>query len=666
MNPWSVGGSKVLGRAPPYWETHYTSKVSRLLSEAGMFLRRVSGFAAVWAFALALAMPVMSWANPEMADSVSPYLRLHADDPVRWRAWDPGLLEEAKATRRPLLISSGYYSCYYCHVMQEESFQDAAVAARLNRDFIPVKVDREIHTALDSYLLEFQRATAGTAGWPLNVVVTPNGHALTGVVYRPRDAFVEFLDGITRRLEADYGQLLDLARRGSEELSQQLREAQEPLSDSRARRLPEVLWNRLRREADDLQGGFGNAPKFPHAPYLHAMLEAEEAGTAPAWVTGFLELTLEEMASSGLRDVLGGGFFRYSESPGWNEPHFEVMLEDQAQLALLYLRAGDHFGREDWLELGLETLDFVRRDMALRGHPAGSRAQPTADGFRGFASSLSAVDAQGREGGAYLWSEAELQAALEGHPHPDLVRARFGMEGSPVFERGYLPRRAANAEQLAERFGLDEDAVRRHIEAGRAALLRTRKERGVPRDEKALTGPHGLLLAALAEAAAHAPRFERSGVALYGWLREAAADPATLPALPREQSTQATLSDYAYVIRGMLDWETLQGTEEHRAPVGLLEAVWQRFPDANGLRTQPEPPLPGMLSRRFHPAVHRPSATTLIFRISESWAGESAAVDAAFGAYDLRPGRGLERDPEQHARLILWLQGEVGQYLRPK
>lgn len=624
-----------------------------------MFLRRVSGLAASWALVLVLTMPVLSWANPEMADSVSPYLRLHADDPVRWRAWDPGLLEEAKATRRPLLISSGYYSCYYCHVMQEESFRDGAVAARLNRDFIPVKVDREIHTALDSYLLEFQRATAGTAGWPLNVVVTPGGHALTGVVYRPRDAFVEFLDGITHRLEADYGQLLDLARRGSEQLAQQLREAQEPLSDSRARRLPEVLWKRLRREADDLQGGFGTAPKFPHAPYLHAMLEAEKAGTAPTWIAAFLELTLEEMAASGLRDVLGGGFFRYSESPDWNEPHFEVMLEDQAQLALLYLRAGDHFGREDWIELGLETLDFVRRDMALRGPPGGSRAQSAAGGLRGFASSLSAVDAQGREGGAYLWSGAELEAALEDHPQPDLVRARFGMAGSSVFERGYLPRRAANVEQLAERFRLDEDVVRRQVELGRKALVRTRKKRGVPHDEKVLTGAHGLLLSALAEGAQHDERFREAGAAVHAWLLEVAADPEELPSLmglPADAAGDASLNDYAYVARGLRDWGAATGEGGQAPALPLLEAAWEHFRDDDGFRSKPVPPLPGMISQRFHAAVHRPSPTTLIFRLSDEWKGASETVDAAFAEYDLRPGRAIESDPHHHAHLILWLE----------
>ncbi|MFO7954315.1 thioredoxin domain-containing protein [Thioalkalivibrio sp.] len=607
----------------------------------------------------ALAAPGSLQANPEMADSISPYLRLHVDDPVQWRAWDPALLEMAKEEQRPLLISSGYYSCYYCHVMQEESFRDEGIAERLNEHFIPVKVDREVDGALDSYLLEFQRATAGSAGWPLNVVVTPDGHALTGVVYAPREQFAEFLDGITRRLETDYDQLADLARRGSEELTQRLREGEEPLSESRAGRLPQVLWDRLEREADDLQGGFGSSTKFPHAPYLHAMLEAEQAGVAPDWVAEFLQITLDEMAHSGLRDVLGGGFFRYSESPDWNEPHFEVMLEDQAQLALVYLRAGDHFGRGDWVELGLENLDFVKRDMALREDETGDRAQTAEDGFRGFASSLSAVDEEGREGGAYLWPEADLEAALADHDHPDLVRAWFGMEGSAVFDLGYLPRRGAGVEALAERFDLDEAAVREHVAAGREALIRAREARGLPRDEKVLTGAHGLLLSALAEGVQHDERFREAGTAVSAWLREAASDPEELPALmglPAEQAGTATLNDYAFVARGLRDWKAATGEGEQAPALALLEVAWERFRDDDGFRSEPEPPLPGMISQRFHPAVHRPSPTTLIFRLSEAWAGASETVDAAFAKYDLRPGRAIENDPEHHARLILWLQ----------
>ncbi len=613
--------------------------------------------AAASVLCLAVAMPVQ--ANPEMADSISPYLRLHVDDPVKWRAWDPALLEKAREEQRPLLISSGYYSCYYCHVMQDESFKDEGIAERLNEHFIPVKVDREVNGALDTYLLEFQRATAGSAGWPLNVVVTPEGHALTGVVYAPRDDFAEFLDGITERLEADYDALLDLARRGSDELSEQLRKGEEPMSDSRAARLPQVLWTAMEREADDLQGGFGSSTKFPHSPWLRALLEAERIGEAPDWVPEFLDITLEEMSGSGLRDVLGGGFFRYSDTPDWGEPHFEVMLEDQAQLAWVYLKAGEHFDRQDWIELGLENLDFVKRDMALREDDLGDQAEPGPDGFRGFAASLSAVDDQGREGGAYLWPEEDLESALADHENPELVRAYFGMEGAKVFDLGYLPRSGETVAQLAERFELDEEAVQEKVDSGREALIVAREERGLPRDEKVLTGAHGLLLSALSLAADHDERFEEAGEAVRAWLLEVAESPDELPTLmglPREDAGEGTLNDYAYVAQGLRDWDSAHDSGDRGAAIALLETAWERFRDDDGFRSEPEPPLPGMISQRFHPAVHRPSPTTLILRMTEEWLEESDTLESAFEEYDLRPGLGVEGQPKHHARLILWFQ----------
>lgn len=597
-------------------------------------------------------------ANPEMAESISPYLRLHVDDAVQWRAWDPALLEEAREKRRPLLISSGYFACYWCHVMQQESFRDKGIGERLNRDFIPVKVDREMDGALDRYLLEFQRATSGSAGWPLNVVVTPEGHALTGVVYAPRDRFAGFVDGVTRRLEADYDGLLELARRGSEELAAQLRAGDQPLSEARAARLPRVLWNRMEREADDFQGGFGSSTRFPHAPYLHAILEAERAGSAPDWAGEFLAITLDAMARDGLRDVLGGGFFRYSESPDWDEPHFEIMLDDQAELALLYLRAGSFYERDDWIELGLENLDFVLRDMALRGDEGSGPA--AADGFRGFASSLSAMDDAGREGGAYLWPRNELDAALEGHVNPDLVRAFFGMEGTPVFDDGYLPRDAASYAALAERFEMDVETVREQVEAGREALIAARAQRGLPRDEKLLAGAHGLLLSALAEAAAHDKRFREPGAAVRDWLLEAADGSEGLPALlglPADEAGDATFADHAWVAQGLHDWDAAVASGDRERVVALLESAWEGFHDEDGFRSAQEPPLPGMVSRRFHPAVHRSSPTTLVLRLSAELQDESEALGRAYNRYDLRPGQAVERDPLPHAGLILWLQG---------
>lgn len=590
------------------------------------------------------AVPAAAESRASLAESISPYLRLHADDPVAWREWTPALLEEARQSGRPLLISSGYYACHWCHVMQEESFKDAGIAERLNRDYIPVKVDRELHGALDHYLLEFLRATRGSAGWPLNVVVLPTGDALAGVVYAPRDDFAAFLDRIAQRLRDDGEALAALAREARIELTARLREGEVRLSSARAARLPDALWAAMERDADFLAGGFGDQSKFPQVPALNALLLAMAQGRAPGWAGEFLAVTLDEMARAGLRDVIGGGFFRYSETPDWGRPHFEIMLEDQAQLARLYLRAGRQFDRADWTRIGRETLAFVARDMAIDS--------------AAFASGLSAIDTAGREGGAYLWTPEQIDAALDRHPAPELVRAWFGFDGNPSFSTGFLPKEQDHPADLAERFGIPEATVLDYIDQGRAALLEHRRTRGLPRDEKPLTGLHGLLLSALAELPDDAA-FGPLGAALAERLRGAARRPEALSQLldvPSDVAGVAHLSDYATLGWGLHDWAEATGASDSvPLVVGLLETAWADFADADGWRPAREQPLPGMVAQRFHPAVHRPSATTRVLALSRIHADHSEFLERALTGFDLRPGRAIETAPREHAELILLL-----------
>jgi uncharacterized protein len=595
---------------------------------------------------LALATPALADTRSPLAQSISPYLRLHADDPVHWREWSPGLLEEARRSNLPLLISSGYYACHWCHVMQEESFKDAGIAERLNRDFIPVKVDRELHMALDHHLLEFLRATRGIAGWPLNVVILPTGDAVAGVVYAPRDDFARFLDGISEHMARDGEALAALAREARLELTARLRAGEEPMSATRAARLPQTLWAAMQRDADLLGGGFGDQSKFPRAPEMEALLLAREQGRAPDWADEFLEVTLDEMARAGLRDVLGGGFFRYSETPDWGRPHFEIMLEDQAQLARLYLRAARQFGREDWAEVGRDTLHFVLREMAL-------------DVPGAFASGLSAIDGDGREGGVYLWTPGQLEEALAAHSKPELVRAWFGLEGAPQFDYGYLPLETGNPERIAKRFGMPSDEAASRIEEGRQALLAHREARGLPRDEKQLTGLHGLLLSAFAEVSEDVA-FSPVASALAARLQAAAEGPENLSQLldlARDIAGAAELADYAYLAQGLHDWAMATGAVRDATVVALLETAWSLFSDADGWRAMAEQPLPGMVAQRFHPAVHRPSPTTLILALSRDYADRSAALEEQLAAFDLRPGRVVETTSREHAGLILLLIG---------
>ncbi|KAA3621590.1 MAG: thioredoxin domain-containing protein, partial [Proteobacteria bacterium] len=332
--------------------------------------------------------------SAELRDHPSPYLALHADDPVSWREWGPAAIDAARAGDRLLFLSIGYFACHWCHVMQRESFQDEAIAARLNASFVPVKIDRELETALDARLVEFAEATLGRAGWPLNVFVTPDGYPLFAVLYAPPAQFSQVLERLEQMWNAERERLRGLARRVA---AGDLPDPYRVVDDAAVEDLNRAFLQQARALHDEFEGGFGNQNKFPQAPALDYLIEFAARGEGAA--VPVLESTLDAMARGGLYDHVGGGFFRYVVDPSWNIPHFEKMLYDNAQLARVYLRADGVLPGRGYGALARATLDFMRRDMAV------------ASG--GMLASLSAVDGNGVEGGYYLFEDDELAALLD-------------------------------------------------------------------------------------------------------------------------------------------------------------------------------------------------------------------------------------------------------------
>ncbi|MGB9670952.1 MAG: DUF255 domain-containing protein [Halothiobacillaceae bacterium] len=246
------------------------------------------------------------------------------------------------------------------------------------------------------------QAISGRAGWPLNLVLTPDGDPLYGFIYAPRADLMARLQRLQDLWQAKPDRLRTLARSTSEEL-RPVPTSSSPMPPAEARAL---LREALLAEADLLAGGFGHGAKFPHAPRLLAALRLIEQQPDDA-LAAFLATTLEAMAQGGLRDSLGGGFFRYTIDPDWQLPHFEQMLIDQALLARVYLRASRLFGRPDLGTVGHDLIRVILRDFA---HPSG-----------GFVAAISALDTKGVEGGGYLWDDAALAAVLDG---PRLEAAR--------------------------------------------------------------------------------------------------------------------------------------------------------------------------------------------------------------------------------------------------
>jgi len=380
-----------------------------------------------WLFCLLALGPLH--ANPELPtlsnqlkQHPTPYLALHGNDPVQWQDWGPDVVKRAKAENKLIFISSGYFSCHWCHVMQRESYSDKGVASLLHGLAIPVKVDRELQPALDSWLIDFTQRTTGRAGWPLNVFLTPDGYPLVGASVAGITSLLPILEQLQTRWQESEKYLRTTALSAFKSM--------QPAPQSHSGERPEPGMNKIlaqlvirqaMQNADDTAGGFGEQNKFPMSPQLKNLIELQ-ASFPDEKLAEFLKLTLNQMARLGLRDHVGGGFFRYTVDPAWDTPHFEKMLYDNAQLIEIYLRAAQVFDQPAYLEVARDTLDFVLN--VLR------------DTHGGYFASLSAVDDKDVEGGYYLWQTEELQSTLSKKEFK-VVSAIWGTIGVPHLEGGH-------------------------------------------------------------------------------------------------------------------------------------------------------------------------------------------------------------------------------------
>lgn len=529
---------------------------------------------AVW---LLTALAGVLWAEVplrnRLADHPSPYLAMHGQDPVHWQVWGPEAWQAARRQNKLLFVSSGYFSCHWCHVMQRESYRDPQIAALLNRHFIPVKVDRELQPALDARLIDFVERTRGQAGWPLNVFITPDGHPLVGTVYLPPERFAGLLRDLAKQWQTRGEELAALARDASEAMAPPPRELPESVPPDLGMRYARALRGQALSLADELSGGFGEQSKFPSVPQLQVLL-AEVKREADGRLADFLRLTLDRLASQGLRDHLSGGFFRYTVDPQWQIPHFEKMLYDNALLAGLYLQAAEVFEVPRYRQVARETLDFVLQTFAVPGG--------------GYAASLSAIDDQGIEGGYYLWSMETLQRMLT-PAELAVVRPHWGLEGVSELAAGFHLRIAEPLESVARELNLSLQKAGRLRDSARRKLLAARSRRGLPRDDKIISGWNGLLLSALARAARlpEGAKYRLAGRRLRDFL---------LTHLWREGRLirawaggraigEAGIEDYAYVIRGLDDWRRHVEPDMDAAPLRkLLERAWSDFFGPDGWR----------------------------------------------------------------------------------
>jgi uncharacterized protein YyaL (SSP411 family) len=428
-----------------------------------------------------------------LADETSPYLSQHAENPVDWWPWSDEALAAARREKKPILLSIGYSACHWCHVMAHESFEDEATARVMNALYVNIKVDREERPDIDKvYQLAHQALARRGGGWPLTVFLTPDDlmpfFAGTYFPKTPRygqPAFVQVLQGVRAWFDAKP----DEVRAQNGALAQFLE--QHGTTRAHAGALDDrpvcAALERIAASFDPSNGGHVGAPKFPHASEIEFLLAHGDHALANGMTAREMaNLTLSCMAERGLRDHLGGGFFRYCVDAAWDIPHFEKMLYDNAQLLPLYARAAR--GHDD------SVFGAAMRD-------AGSWlvGEMTAPGG-GFFSSLGA-DSNGEEGAFYVWRRDEIHEALEDAEFA-VVGKRFGLDGPPNFEgRAWHLRAVASFEEVAAALALTRDAVDAHWQHARQRLLRIRGARARPGlDDKILTAWNALMIGGIAQA----------------------------------------------------------------------------------------------------------------------------------------------------------------------
>jgi uncharacterized protein YyaL (SSP411 family) len=420
-----------------------------------------------------------------LARETSPYLLQHAHNPVDWYPWGPEALERARAEDRPILLSIGYAACHWCHVMEHESFEDPETARVMNELFVNIKVDREERPDVDAVYMQAVQAMTGHGGWPMTMFLTPAGEPYYGGTYFPpadRQGMPSFRRVLASAADAYRGRRESVTRM-AQSIREQVYAAGEAPAERSGTLTPATLaraYRAIAAQYDAEHGGSAGAPKFPQA-MAHGFLLRHWARTGTAEALAMVRATFAGMVRGGIYDQVGGGFHRYSVDAHWLVPHFEKMLYDNALLARLGVELWQATGDPLVRQATEETLDWVAREMTS---PAG-----------GFYSTLDA-DSEGEEGKFYVWGEAELDALLG--DDAAAVKAYYGVTAAGNFEgHNILHRPAAPGGDAAE------PARAAAAARARPVLYEARARRVWPgRDEKVLAGWNGLMLRAVALAAA--------------------------------------------------------------------------------------------------------------------------------------------------------------------
>ena len=469
----------------------------------------------------------------------SPYLLQHAHNPVNWYPWGEEAFATAKREQKPIFLSIGYATCHWCHVMERESFENEAIAKIVNEHFIAIKVDREQRPDVDATFMTAVQLISGGGGWPMSSFLTSEGKPFFGGTYYPPAQFTHLLRQVNKVWHEDQTNLLQQAEQLSAAVAQQndVRGEAREVGEREVKRAVDLLV----QNQDYQQGGFSGAPKFPQEPILYLLLEQAQRN-ADGMALGAAHFALQKMAAGGIYDQIAGGFHRYSVDANWLVPHFEKMLYNQANLTRNYLQAFLLTGDNAHANTVRHTLDYVLREMTS---PNG-----------GFYSATDA-DSEGEEGAFFIWTPAQLEAAL-GADDAKRAIAVWGVSDAGNFEGRNILHLPQATEAAATSLGMTHGELKTEINRWREKLLSVRSQREHPiRDDKVITAWNGMMITALTEAGdrLNEPRYLDAAVTAANFVWEVNhRDDGLLwrTYFDGNASIEATLSDYAFYAEAML------------------------------------------------------------------------------------------------------------------
>jgi uncharacterized protein YyaL (SSP411 family) len=494
----------------------------------------------------------------DLIKETSPYLLQHAHNPVNWHAWSEKSLAEAKQLDKPILISIGYSSCHWCHVMEHESFENEEIATYMNEHFYCIKVDREERPDVDQIYMTAANIITGGGGWPLNCFALPDTRPFHAGTYYPSEGWLQLLQSVDLQYTNNRDKLEDYATRLTKGIALQ----ETAISDNTSQSLDSKVvikavedWKNM---WDMKEGGMNRAPKFPMPSNINFLLDYSYHFT-DSYTDKFIQTSLQKMAYGGIFDQVGGGFSRYSVDAIWKAPHFEKMLYDNAQLLTIYAKAYKRYKNPLYLAVIEKTVNWLQREML--------------DQSGMFYAALDA-DSEGEEGKFYVWSAAQAKATLGSDF--DLASEYYQIGGKGEWEHGnsILLREDSDAD-IAKKFKLTEKELQRRIALINNKLLVKRSKRIRPGlDDKCLTAWNGLLVTGLSEA------YKATGTEMYKTVALQCMDALLRTQVEKDRvwhtykagrpTINGMLDDYVFVGEACISAFEISGNEHYLEQANML------------------------------------------------------------------------------------------------